>query len=281
MQDLSDIHPLLPASFPFKLCRSSSVHLKPRAHNRLIWIEKGNVLLVEEQQNRILKPGSLIFIPSAKGPSAHPLKQTRATQLCSLEMGDPIIDQLLLSCWKHRHLEKWIEQLWSRDKATPTVLLPAMPQKQEWFWQRMEQESTQQQDGWEVSILQYLLQMLVSLYREQTKDQNRHNYWQVGDLTDYIQRHYTEEFSLSELAEKYRISSSYLSALFKQQTGMPLFEYINHVRIEKACLLLKRNQQPIIDIAYAVGYNNLSFFNRYFRKIMKQSPREYRNIMQQ
>ena len=52
------------------------------------------------------------------------------------------------------------------------------------------------------------------------------------------------------------------------------------VRIQKSCLLLKRSDMPILDVAYAVGYNNISFFNRYFRKIMKMSPREYRRYAQ-
>jgi AraC-like DNA-binding protein len=69
---------------------------------------------------------------------------------------------------------------------------------------------------------------------------------------------------------------SYFSRAFKHKAGMPLFEYVNHLRIRKACILLKRSALSIIEIAFSVGYNNISFFNRYFRKIMKMSPREYR-----
>ena len=58
------------------------------------------------------------------------------------------------------------------------------------------------------------------------------------------------------------------------------FEYINRIRIQKACLMLKRGNLQITEIAFAVGYNNLSFFYRYFSKIMKMTPREYRAIAQ-
>lgn len=56
-----------------------------------------------------------------------------------------------------------------------------------------------------------------------------------------------------------------------------MFEYLNRIRIQKSCLFLKRSSMSIVEIAFSVGYNNLSHFNRYFRRIMGMSPREYRN----
>jgi hypothetical protein len=68
-----------------------------------------------------------------------------------------------------------------------------------------------------------------------------------------------------------------VTRLFARQTGMHMFEYLNRVRIQKSCLLLKRSSMSIVEIAFAVGCNNLSHFNRYFRRIMEMSPRAYRN----
>ncbi len=55
-----------------------------------------------------------------------------------------------------------------------------------------------------------------------------------------------------------------------------MVESINRARIQKGCQLLKRSQATIVEIAMAVGYNNLSHFNRYFRRIVGMSPRDYR-----
>jgi AraC-like DNA-binding protein len=60
---------------------------------------------------------------------------------------------------------------------------------------------------------------------------------------------------------------------------MPLFEYINRTRIRKACLLLRQPGLPVTAIALDVGYNSVSFFNRYFRRVMNVSPREYRRFL--
>jgi AraC-like DNA-binding protein len=91
-----------------------------------------------------------------------------------------------------------------------------------------------------------------------------------------IEANYTDEYSLADLASGLGLTPSYFSHLFHQTAGMPLFEYINTIRIRKACTLLKRTGMSILEIAYAVGYNNLSFFNRYFKKVMNMSPREYK-----
>lgn len=104
--------------------------------------------------------------------------------------------------------------------------------------------------------------------------------WQVRDLRQWLETHYAETVSLDDLAQKYGISPTQLSRLFSEQAGVTLFEHLNRLRIAKACQLLKRGQLPILEISLAVGYNNLSFFNRYFRRVTGMAPREYRLRMQ-
>lgn len=94
----------------------------------------------------------------------------------------------------------------------------------------------------------------------------------------HITEHCADAFSLSLLADLCGLTPSYFSRLFREAMGAPVFEFINRVRIQKACGLLKRSELSVIEIALSVGYNNVSFFNRYFRKVMNMSPREYRNL---
>ena len=99
-----------------------------------------------------------------------------------------------------------------------------------------------------------------------------------NEVVALIQATYAENHTLQGLAARYDVNPSYLSRLFREKTGVPLFEYINRIRVQKACVLLKRSDLPILEIALSVGYNNLSFFNRYFRKVMGVPPTEYRRI---
>lgn len=102
----------------------------------------------------------------------------------------------------------------------------------------------------------------------------------IADIKHYIDDNYEENFTLPAMARRCGLNTSYFSRAFREEVGMPPFEYINRIRVQKSCLLLKRTDMTILEIALSVGYNNVSFFNRYFRKIMKMSPREYRNLIQ-
>lgn len=134
----------------------------------------------------------------------------------------------------------------------------------------------------ETQIRVLFVQFLISLSRylnSHSHDQpDRGRKERLEELKTHIQVNYAEDFSLQELANRLHTNQSYLSRWFREYTGIPLFEYINQIRIQKACLLLKRTDKSVIEIAFDVGYKSLSFFNRYFRKIMNTSPSNYRNL---
>jgi Response regulator containing CheY-like receiver domain and AraC-type DNA-binding domain len=92
----------------------------------------------------------------------------------------------------------------------------------------------------------------------------------------FVKERYAEQLDLGAIAQRFGLNPSYLSRAFARYTGLPLVRYINRLRIEKSCALLKRSSMSVLDIAYSVGYGNLSLFNRYFRRTMGMSPREYR-----
>ena len=70
----------------------------------------------------------------------------------------------------------------------------------------------------------------------------------------------------------------YFSKLFKSETGQGFMEYLQHARIEKAKKMLKETRIRISDIAQAVGYRDLKFFNKIFRKETSVTPSEYRKF---
>ena len=102
----------------------------------------------------------------------------------------------------------------------------------------------------------------------------------VNILVEIVNQEYAENLNLDELARRFGVNPSYLSRSFTEKTGAPLFDYINRIRIRKACILLKRSDLNILEIAYSVGYHNPSHFNRSFKKIMGIAPRDYRKSLQ-
>jgi YesN/AraC family two-component response regulator len=95
-------------------------------------------------------------------------------------------------------------------------------------------------------------------------------------LIRYISAHLRDDLTLTALSDLTRRNASYLSRLFKQETGMNLSEYILMRRIETAQILLRSTNKKIRDIALAVGYQSGHSFSRLFRRVTGMSPQNYR-----
>jgi AraC-like DNA-binding protein len=134
--------------------------------------------------------------------------------------------------------------------------------------------------GWRESSVLLLGRMLIELSRDAcgAASAKRAAHVEIGDLPAYVAEHYSQEFTLDDLARLCGTAPGSLSKAFKETAGKPLFSYINDIRVEKACGLLKRTDMTVLEISFIVGYNNVSFFNRYFRRLMGTSPTEYRKM---
>ena len=91
----------------------------------------------------------------------------------------------------------------------------------------------------------------------------------IAECSDY-------EISLTKIAVQIHISSNYLSEKFKHVTGENFVQYVARIRTGKATELLSHSDSPITEIAFAVGFQSLSQFNRVFKKLTKQSPTQFR-----
>ena len=86
-----------------------------------------------------------------------------------------------------------------------------------------------------------------------------------------------EALSLTKVAETVNTSATYFSELFKRTVGMNFTEYVSRVRVEKAKHLLLDPQRRITEVAFDVGFQSLSQFNRAFKRFAGASPRDYRS----
>jgi len=93
---------------------------------------------------------------------------------------------------------------------------------------------------------------------------------------EYIQQNQGEDISLGQVAKAVNTSTFYFCKLFKKATGVNFTEYVSRVRIEKAKNLLLNPNLRVSEIAYEVGFQSLTHFNRVFKKIIGQSPTDYR-----
>ena len=93
----------------------------------------------------------------------------------------------------------------------------------------------------------------------------------------YIKQNYFKDISLDELAQQVNLNPSYLSSLFKKEVGTTFLQYLNNIRLENACALLKNSPNISIEVISAqVGYRTPSYFYKVFREKYGMSPNQWR-----
>lgn len=98
----------------------------------------------------------------------------------------------------------------------------------------------------------------------------------LNKAMDLIFEHYHTGISLEDVAAHVNVTPTYFSKFFRKATGHRFVEFINSLRINKACEYLAHTDEPITEICFHVGFNNIANFNRRFYDVKKMTPSEYR-----
>jgi AraC-like DNA-binding protein len=99
----------------------------------------------------------------------------------------------------------------------------------------------------------------------------------VRRAKDYIADHQSETIKLHQIACALNVSTFHFCRKFKLETGVTFVDYLNRIRIERAKILLYNSNLSVTEVAYEVGFQSLTHFNRTFRKLVCSSPTEYRS----
>lgn len=99
----------------------------------------------------------------------------------------------------------------------------------------------------------------------------------VYKVMEYVKANFHRKISLDDVARTVYLSRSYLSSIFKEETGQSLFSYINKVRVEKSKLYLRDSGVALVDVAALCGFEDQSYFTKVFKKETGMSPKKYRD----
>jgi len=103
----------------------------------------------------------------------------------------------------------------------------------------------------------------------------------VKSIHEHLMKNYREDIRLEDIASLVHMAPASTSRFFKASTGLGIFEYLNKIKIDYACKLLLKTDLNVVDISYDCGFNNLSHFNKQFRKFVGKSPSEFRKLRHQ
>lgn len=93
----------------------------------------------------------------------------------------------------------------------------------------------------------------------------------------FIEENCFDKLSLEQVSNHVFLNKSYFSELFKKETGVNFNDYINQLRIRKACDLLLQNEYSLSEVAQMVGFSDQNYFSKIFKKIVGKSPKSYKN----
>lgn len=148
---------------------------------------------------------------------------------------------------------------------------------------QMAEEFEHRQTGFRLVILSLLSSLLIRILRplkaqapalSPLSAAPRHR--KVDEVASYISSHYEEPLSLESLSEQFFVSKCYLSRIFKEATGFTVTEYLNMCRIKQARHLLISTDLSITEVAGAVGYDTITYFERVFKSCTLITPLKYR-----
>lgn len=103
----------------------------------------------------------------------------------------------------------------------------------------------------------------------------------ISEIVGYISDNYHQPLCMAEVAERYGMSESGFSRYFRKETGNAFTDFVNQMRVTKACHLLMETDKYISTICYEVGYNTVANFNRRFSELRDMTPTEYRKQARQ
>lgn len=149
---------------------------------------------------------------------------------------------------------------------------------------QMEKELKEKQRQYQVGVKLKLAELLLTLTRCQKKaefhqESQMAQTWKhqkVHEVADYLLTHPETQESLEELAKRFFISKSYLSRIFREVTSFTVNEYRNMNRIKKSQQYLAHSEYSITEISDMLGFENLTYYERVFKKYAGTTPLKYR-----
>ncbi len=152
------------------------------------------------------------------------------------------------------------------------------------IYEKMQKEYDEKAEGYIEILRAYLIELLVTIFRVMKKNENDRGRNNIGTekdilierIIEYMTNNFNEKISIEELSMQAFLSPSHFYRIFKERTGMNVTEFIQKIRIDEACNQLISTSKKIVDIANDVGYSDIKYFNKLFKKHTDKTPSEYR-----
>lgn len=243
-----------------------------------IYIKKGSGIISVDFQDHALTAPALVFVLPGQ---LHGIRRMGSERM---EYENILFDPEML---RPRHPDTtdtdFIQPLLNGQVGVPSVFTPDSPD-----YERIiapiddcDKICSRQPQGYELFIKSQLFLFFYTLNRQcqsrppYTADR-RQKLDRMRHILKYIEHHYAQPVSIADISRIAGFSESHFMRYFKEHTGNTFVEYLRDYRLTMAARLLRASEETILTIALEAGFENLSYFNRSFRKKYQMTPGQYR-----
>lgn len=197
-----------------------------------------------------------------------------AVDIRSLSAAERVLDELCHMCWQARLSEREVKSLCSHVLSLALSRLPASVPGS---GSAVQQCLSLIPELYAVSTTGQMIQLVVDRLEQLLQSINHGTHESVmKQMTDFIQRNYSDNLKLELLAEIFNYNSAYLGKMFKTHTGESFNHFLDQVRLDQAKALLAQGMK-VHKVASQVGYANVDYFHSKFKKYTGISPSAYRD----
>ncbi|WP_179107259.1 AraC family transcriptional regulator [Sediminibacillus massiliensis] len=277
--------------FPFHMDRfviEKTVNVATHTHDffELVYVLQGDAVHQIEEQIYQLEPGNVFFLePDVSHQYSASHRQN--TVVYNVLFSKEFIHEELSLLNSRPYLNNFFYLIpFLRKSSANAPYLPLVSAQQQQIKHQLDtiyEEYQTQEDGFQIIIKTRMIETLILLSRYYAEAQ-----WQqtarwsdeqvIDSISLFLKEHRNQPVSLVQLSQIFGMSVSSLTAKFKQHTGRTLIDYKHSLQIEQACSTLRGNQDKKISaVALDCGFNDLSHFNRVFKKHTGTTPKKYRS----
>lgn len=263
----------IPGDFP-------AVPLHWHAELEIIVIKKGRGTVSADLEKRSVTSGDIVLI--------------RPGQLHSIgQDGNHVMEyeniilkpELLISGKEDLCAERWLLPYINGTLPSETFLTTSLPYYKDLAEciRQIDLLCCAQTEGYQLGVKGLLFQFFFLLISNRQKKETASaarmkSLNKMKTILKYVEDHYTEHITIEDMAELTCYSKSHFMKFFKQNTGSAFIDYLNDYRLTIAERLLKTSDSPVLEIAAQSGFDNLSYFNRIFRRKYGMSPGKARKL---
>ncbi|HCD1877022.1 helix-turn-helix domain-containing protein [Klebsiella aerogenes] len=242
----------------------------------LLYISSGYGIVVVDNQHYTARPGRLFIFPPFR---LHKVQVDHSDKnpyhRTTMHIEQSVVESALSAFPRH---QAQFAALAASNLPAQIYDLSEHAAFIEWILEQFQRlESTGQTTASEVA---FLVMQLMTFLPEQPQRYPPRQQTVASRIMNWIEAHYASKFSLDQLACDLGLSRSYTSRVFRQQTGGNIHEYLLTRRIKRSCDLLRNSDESIDAIALAVGFGEVTYFITCFKKMMRQTPLQYRKASQ-